>query len=49
VKFLDWALTDGQKATSALHYAPLPPAVATKAKASLAKITDSGGAALLGH
>ncbi len=49
VKFLDWMLRDGQKAAPDLHYAPLPAAVATKAQASLAKITSSDGAPLLGH
>jgi ABC-type proline/glycine betaine transport system permease subunit len=44
VKFLDWMLRDGQKAAPDLHYAPLPAAVATKAQASLAKITSSDGA-----
>ncbi len=48
VKFLDWMLTDGQKVVPDLHYAPLPPAVATKARASLAKITAPDGTALLG-
>ena len=47
VKFLDWALRDGQKHASDLHYAPLPPAVATKAQASLKKITGPDGAPLL--
>jgi phosphate transport system substrate-binding protein len=49
VGFLDWALTEGQKATADLHYAPLPAAVATKARASLAKITTADGKAILGH
>jgi phosphate transport system substrate-binding protein len=48
VKFLEWMLQDGQKAAPALHYAPLPAAVATKALASLAKITTSDGTPLLG-
>ncbi len=48
VKFLDWMLTDGQKSASELHYAPLPPTVATKVRASLAKITDAEGKPL-GH
>ena len=39
VGFLNWALRDGQKNAPDLHCAPLPPAVATKALASLAKIT----------
>jgi phosphate transport system substrate-binding protein len=47
VKFLDWALRDGQKLATDLHYAPLPPAVATKAQASLSKITGPDGAPLL--
>jgi len=49
VKFLDWALTDGQRAAPDLHYAPLPVAVATKARASLAKIVSSDGKPLVGH
>ncbi len=47
VKFLDWALRDGQKYANDLHYAPLPPAVATKAQASLSKISGPDGAPLL--
>jgi phosphate transport system substrate-binding protein len=46
--FLNWALTDGQKAAPELHYAPLPDAVAAKAKASLSKITTSDGKPLAG-
>ena len=49
VAFLDWALTEGQKAAPELHYAPLPAAVASKARASLATITGADGKALLGH
>jgi phosphate transport system substrate-binding protein len=49
VKFLDWMLRDGQKVAPDLHYAPLPAAVAAKALASLAKVTSSDGAPLLGH
>lgn len=49
VGFLDWALTEGQKAAPELHYAPLPTAVATKARASLAKITTADGKPILGH
>lgn len=37
--FLSWALTDGQKLTSALHYAPLPEEVAEKARRRLAGVT----------
>ena len=48
VKFLEWALKDGQKAASELHYAPLPAAVAAKAQASLSKITTSDGKPLTG-
>lgn len=43
VAFLDWALTEGQKAAPTLHYAPLPAAVATKARAALARITTADG------
>ena len=47
VGFLNWMLGDGQKQASDLHYAPLPPAVATKALAALGKITTSDGKPLL--
>jgi phosphate transport system substrate-binding protein len=47
VRFLDWALRDGQKYATDLHYAPLPAAVAAKAQASLTKITGPDGAHLL--
>ena len=47
VAFLGWMLRDGQKQASDLHYAPLPPAVATKALASLGRITTSDGKPLL--
>jgi hypothetical protein len=40
-------LGDGQKYASDLHYAPLPPVVAKKAQASLAKISGPDGAPLL--
>ena len=39
VGFLTWALSDGQKLTSPLHYAPLPQEVAEKARARLASVT----------
>jgi len=35
-KFLQWAMTDGQKDAAALYYAPLPPAVQQKAVAEIA-------------
>lgn len=38
VKFLDWALTKGQKDASSLHYAPLPKAVALKAEKAIKTI-----------
>jgi len=38
VDFLKWALTDGQKEATALHYAPLPQAVVDKELQALAKI-----------
>jgi phosphate transport system substrate-binding protein len=47
VKFLDWALRDGQKYASDLHYAPLPSTIATKAQASLKSIIGPDGAPLL--
>lgn len=39
VGFLSWALSDGQKLTSALHYAPLPEEVVLKARARLGSVT----------
>jgi phosphate transport system substrate-binding protein len=38
VDFLRWALTEGQATARALNYAPLPPAVAERAVASLARV-----------
>jgi phosphate transport system substrate-binding protein len=38
MKFVKWALTDGQKSVESLDYAPLPKAVQTKELAALAKI-----------
>ena len=38
VDFLRWALTEGQATARALNYAPLPPAVAERAIASLARV-----------
>ncbi|MCC6764332.1 MAG: phosphate ABC transporter substrate-binding protein PstS [Deltaproteobacteria bacterium] len=46
--FLDWALTEGQNAAAPLNYAPLPPAVAAKARAALARITMADGRPLAG-
>lgn len=37
--FITWALADGQKLTSDLHYAPLPPEVITKARQRLDTVT----------
>ena len=42
VDFLNWALTDGEKAASTLDYAPLPAEMATAVKARLANIDLSG-------
>jgi phosphate transport system substrate-binding protein len=39
VKFLKWALTDGQKYASALYYAPLPNSVVKKELAQLAEVS----------
>ncbi len=39
IKFLKWALTDGQKYAAALFYAPLPKAVVKKELAQLGEIT----------
>jgi len=38
VDFLKWALTDGQKDATALHYAPLPKSVVDKELQAIAKI-----------
>ncbi len=42
VKFLRWAIHDGQKFTSALLYAPLPPEVVKQVEAKLEQITYQG-------
>lgn len=39
VGFLSWALSEGQKLTPPLHYAPLPEEVAAKARARLTIVT----------
>jgi len=36
--FLNWMVTDGQKMTAALEYAPLPDSVATKVKAAIKQV-----------
>jgi phosphate transport system substrate-binding protein len=38
MKFVKWALTEGQKSVESLDYAPLPKTVQTKELAALAKI-----------
>jgi len=38
IDFLNWMVSDGQKMTSQLTYAPLPAEVATKVKATIAQI-----------
>jgi phosphate transport system substrate-binding protein len=38
VDFLNWMVTDGQKMTAQLTYAPLPAEVATKVKAAIAQL-----------
>jgi phosphate transport system substrate-binding protein len=38
VKFLHWAITDGQKYTAELKYAPLPSAVVQKETAQIGQI-----------
>lgn len=38
IDFLNWMVTDGQKMTQSLTYAPLPTEVATKVKATIAQI-----------
>jgi phosphate transport system substrate-binding protein len=47
VQFLDWMLRDGQKSAPDLHYAPLPAAVVTKARAAVRKVTLLDGTPLL--
>jgi phosphate transport system substrate-binding protein len=42
VKFLWWATRDGQKYTSDLLYAPLPPQVVSQIEAKLKQITYEG-------
>jgi phosphate transport system substrate-binding protein len=42
VKFLWWAIHDGQKYPSTLLYAPLPAPVVTKLEAKLRQITFGG-------
>jgi phosphate transport system substrate-binding protein len=42
VKFLRWAVHDGQKYTEALLYAPLPPQVVKQIEATLGQITYQG-------
>jgi phosphate transport system substrate-binding protein len=42
VDFLNWALTNGESEASTLDYAPLPSDMATKVKARLATIDNSG-------
>ncbi|MGE5848971.1 MAG: phosphate ABC transporter substrate-binding protein PstS, partial [Candidatus Methylomirabilota bacterium] len=42
VKFLRWAIYDGQKYTSDLLYAPLPPQVVNQIEAKLKHITYQG-------
>jgi phosphate transport system substrate-binding protein len=38
VKFLEWAMADGQKMAAGLNYAPLPPALVAKVKATIKQI-----------
>ncbi|HUI65713.1 MAG TPA: phosphate ABC transporter substrate-binding protein PstS, partial [Bacteroidota bacterium] len=38
VKFLGWAMTEGQKYAKDLYYAPLPPAVAKLCEGKIAMI-----------
>jgi phosphate transport system substrate-binding protein len=42
VKFLWWAIHDGEKYTSDLLYAPLPPQVVSQIEAKLKQITYQG-------
>lgn len=47
-RFLWWALHDGQKFASALHYAPLPASVTAKVEARLRGLTAGGQVLLTG-
>jgi phosphate transport system substrate-binding protein len=49
VKFLRWAIHDGQKYTADLLYAPLPAPVAQPIEAKLGQITSQGKALLAGR
>ena len=42
LRFVDWAIHDGQKATRALEYAPLPATVVAKLEATLKTMTVAG-------
>ena len=45
IKLIDWAVSaNAQKETTKVHYAPLPEAAVTKAKAVLSKVTYNGKA-----
>lgn len=46
VRFLSWAVHDGQAFAPALHYAPLPEAVVARCDAKLASVTCEGRPAL---
>jgi phosphate transport system substrate-binding protein len=46
LKFLWWALHDGQKSAASLDYAPLPTTVVSKVEATLKKMTVQGKAVL---
>jgi len=41
-KFLEWMLSDGQSLAPPLNYAPLPPALVTRERQALSKITVGG-------
>lgn len=47
VRFLEWALGPGQALAPPLHYAPLPPAIAAKARAKLTTVQGPNGTPLL--
>jgi phosphate transport system substrate-binding protein len=47
-RFLWWALHDGQKFSSALHYAPLPASVTAKVESRLRSLTAGGQVLLSG-
>lgn len=42
IQFLKWAVTDGQRLATSLHYAPLPPSLIARIKSTIDTITIKG-------